>query len=60
MLFGPLPYAQQAKSQNPAKKLIQKFVKLTDCTYACNGLTHFESEAQETGNGSYVNFPKLT
>ena len=46
--------------QKPAKNEIQKFVKLTDRTYACNDLTNFEGEPQVlTGNGSYVNMLKL-
>ena len=43
-----------------AKNEIQKFVKLTDRTDACNDLTNFEGEAQAmTGNGNYVNMLKL-
>jgi len=41
-------------------KLLGKFVKLTDYTYACNDLTSFEYEAHAmTGNGSYVNLLKV-
>ena len=46
--------------KKPAKKEIQKFVKLNDRVYACNDLTNFEGEAQAmTGNGSYVDTLKL-
>ena len=48
-----------ANCQKPAKNEIQKFVKLTDRTCACNVLTNFECEVQATGNGSYVNLQKL-
>ena len=35
---------------------IEKFVKLSDPTYACNSLTIFESKVYAmTGNGNYVN-----
>ena len=35
-------------------------MKLTDCTYACNSLTDFESEVHAmTGNGNQVNLLKL-
>ena len=36
-------------------------MKLADHTYNCNSLTNFEYEAHAmTGNGSYMNFLKLT
>ena len=38
---------------------MENLVKLTDHTCACNDLTNFEHEVQETGNGSYVNLQKL-
>ena len=38
---------------------ILKFVKMTDCTYACIRLTNFECEVQVTGNGNQVNLLKL-
>ena len=56
----PLPSHSWTKSQNPVKNLIQKFVKPTDHTCACNDLTSFEYEVHTmTGNGSYVNLKKL-
>ena len=43
--FGPMA--------KPAKNKIEKFVKLTDHSYACNSLTNFEYEAHTiTGNGN--------
>jgi len=49
-----------AKKQNPAKNGIQKFVKLTGHTYACNSLTNFQYEVHAmTGNRNQVNLLKL-
>ena len=53
------PPHSRANFQKPAKVKVEKFVKLTDHTCACNNLTNFECEAQATGNGSYVNLQKL-
>ena len=41
-----------AKWQKPAKKLIEKFVKLTDHTYACNSLTNFSIQSTTKRNQS--------
>ena len=39
----------------------EKYVKLTDHTYACNSLTNFKYEVHAvTGNGNGVNQLKLT
>ena len=43
----------------PPKSRFEKFVKMTDHTYACNSLTNFEEETM-TGNGNHVTMLKLT
>jgi hypothetical protein len=43
----------------PPKMRLINFVKLTDHTCTCSGLTNFECEAQATGNRSYVNMQNL-
>ena len=46
--------------KNSIKTWLKKFVKLMDHTYACNGLTNFEYEANAmTGIKNYVNLLKL-
>ena len=46
--------------KKPAKKEIQKFVKLNDRVYASNDLTNFEFEEYAiTGNGSKMKLQKL-
>ena len=51
---------RKALRQKTAKNEIQKFVKLTGYTYACNSLTNFEYEGHAmTGNGNHVNLLKL-
>ena len=47
--FGPMA--------KPAKNKIEKFVKLTDHSYACNSLTNFECDAHgTTGKGPFNNY----
>ena len=49
-----------AKCQKPAKNYIEKFVKLTDHTCACNDLTSFEYEVHQlTGSGCYLNMQQI-
>jgi hypothetical protein len=55
----PLPHSW-SKWQKSAYNWIQKFVKLTDKTYACNSLTNFEYYVPSmTGNGNYMNLLEL-
>ena len=57
---APAAAAAHTKRQKNAKNYIEKLVKLTDHTCACNNLTNFQCEAKAiNGNGSNMNMLKL-